>query len=204
MMDLPPAPGTMISMPYKHNEARRHKIPKARYRVENWREYDVALRDRGSLTVWVTPEGDRGVASGEDWSSGAVSSLFGPRHRDRRDAAAGICPAMAADRGAVAFGDDVAGSEPRCSRPYDAVAPQRRVVLGHRPGRAGWSGHRGDRQHRLEGFRRRGMADGQAWRPRSADLAQVAPGHRSGHRRGSRFGLDHDRGGRRLAGSPAA
>ena len=55
-MDLPPAPGTMISMPYKHNESRRHKIPKARYRVENWREYEVALRDRGSLTVWVTPE----------------------------------------------------------------------------------------------------------------------------------------------------
>src|SRR5208337_1196520 len=52
--------------------------------------------------------GDRGVASGEDRPSGAVSSLFGPRHRDRRDAAAGICPAMAADRGAVAFGDDVA------------------------------------------------------------------------------------------------
>ena len=43
-------------MPYKHNEPRRHKIPKARYRVENWREYDVALRDRGNLTVWVTPE----------------------------------------------------------------------------------------------------------------------------------------------------
>ncbi len=46
----------MFSMPYKHNEPRRHKIPKARYRVENWREYDVALRARGSLTVWVTPE----------------------------------------------------------------------------------------------------------------------------------------------------
>jgi len=25
-------------MPYKHNEPRRHNIPKARYRVENWRE----------------------------------------------------------------------------------------------------------------------------------------------------------------------
>ena len=43
-------------MPYKHNEPRRRKIQKARYRVENWREDDVALRDRGSLTVWVTPE----------------------------------------------------------------------------------------------------------------------------------------------------
>ena len=40
-----------MPMPYKHNEPRRHKIPKARYRVENWREYEVALRDRGSLTV---------------------------------------------------------------------------------------------------------------------------------------------------------
>ena len=43
-------------MPYKHNEPRRHKIPKARYKVSNWREYDQALRQRGSLTVWVTPE----------------------------------------------------------------------------------------------------------------------------------------------------
>jgi hypothetical protein len=43
-------------MPHKHDERRRHRIPKARYRVANWREYDAALRDRGSLTVWVTPE----------------------------------------------------------------------------------------------------------------------------------------------------
>jgi hypothetical protein len=43
-------------MPYKHNEPRRHKIPKAKYKVSNWREYDQALQQRGSLTVWVTPE----------------------------------------------------------------------------------------------------------------------------------------------------
>jgi Transposase DDE domain len=43
-------------MPYKANEARRHKIPKARYRVTNWPEYDGALQRRGSLTVWVTSE----------------------------------------------------------------------------------------------------------------------------------------------------
>src|SRR4051812_3290763 len=43
-------------MPYKANEPRRHKIPKARYKVANWAEYDAALRRRGSLTVWVTPE----------------------------------------------------------------------------------------------------------------------------------------------------
>jgi hypothetical protein len=42
-------------MPYQANEARRHKFPKARYRVSNWREYDQALQERGSLTLWVTP-----------------------------------------------------------------------------------------------------------------------------------------------------
>src|SRR5215212_9321080 len=43
-------------MPYKANQARRHKIPRARYKVTNWPEYDRALQHRGSLTVWVTPE----------------------------------------------------------------------------------------------------------------------------------------------------
>src|SRR5215208_7076715 len=43
-------------MPYKAHEARRHKIPRARYRVSNWPEYDRALQQRGNLTVWVTPE----------------------------------------------------------------------------------------------------------------------------------------------------
>jgi len=43
-------------MPYKANEARRHRIPRARYKVGNWPEYDRALQHRGSLTVWVTPE----------------------------------------------------------------------------------------------------------------------------------------------------
>src|SRR3954465_14074408 len=43
-------------MPYKVNVPRRHRIPRARYRVSNWPEYDRALQQRGSLTVWVTPE----------------------------------------------------------------------------------------------------------------------------------------------------
>src|SRR4051794_17167603 len=43
-------------MPYRFNEPRRHKIPRARYRVQNWPEYDRALQRRGGLTVWGTPE----------------------------------------------------------------------------------------------------------------------------------------------------
>jgi hypothetical protein len=40
-------------MPYKFTEGRRHKIPKAKYRVTNWPEYDAALVKRGSVTVWM-------------------------------------------------------------------------------------------------------------------------------------------------------
>src|SRR3954447_13234089 len=43
-------------LPFKANAARRHHIPKQRHRVTNWAEYDTALRARGSLTVWFTPE----------------------------------------------------------------------------------------------------------------------------------------------------
>ncbi|MCW2239657.1 hypothetical protein M2351_004287 [Azospirillum canadense] len=43
-------------MPFKVNAARRHHIPKQRYRVRNWKEYDAALQARGSLTVWFSDE----------------------------------------------------------------------------------------------------------------------------------------------------
>jgi hypothetical protein len=43
-------------VPFKHHAEQRHHIPKPRYRVTNWREYDAALGRRGSLTVWFTEE----------------------------------------------------------------------------------------------------------------------------------------------------
>ncbi|ANP89315.1 IS5 family transposase [Rhizobium leguminosarum] len=43
-------------MPHKHNAARRHHIGKMKFKVTNWAEYEAALRRRGSLTVWMTPE----------------------------------------------------------------------------------------------------------------------------------------------------
>ena len=44
----------MPALPFKARAARRHRIPKQRHRVTNWAEYDAALRQRGSLTVWFT------------------------------------------------------------------------------------------------------------------------------------------------------
>ena len=40
-------------MPFKYHAEYRHYIPKPRYRVTNWAEYDAALKWRGSLTLWI-------------------------------------------------------------------------------------------------------------------------------------------------------
>ena len=45
-----------FAMPHKANAGRRHHIPRPKRRVINWAAYDVALRRRGSLTVWFTEE----------------------------------------------------------------------------------------------------------------------------------------------------
>ena len=43
-------------MPYKVNAAKRQGAPRAKRRVTNWKAYDAALRQRGSLTVWFTED----------------------------------------------------------------------------------------------------------------------------------------------------
>jgi len=40
-------------MPYKLNEPYRDKIPKAKYRVTNWSEYDRGLVQRGDIRFWL-------------------------------------------------------------------------------------------------------------------------------------------------------
>jgi hypothetical protein len=40
-------------MPFKYNAARRHRIPRARYRVTNWPAYEAGLQRRGNLTFWL-------------------------------------------------------------------------------------------------------------------------------------------------------
>jgi hypothetical protein len=43
-----------VVVPFKANVERRNHIRKQRYRVTNSAGYDMALRQRGSLTVWFT------------------------------------------------------------------------------------------------------------------------------------------------------
>jgi len=60
-------------MPNKHNASRCHHIPKMRFRVKNWAEYDAGLRRRGSLTLWVTPEALDGWRAARRTSRGGQS-----------------------------------------------------------------------------------------------------------------------------------
>ena len=43
-------------MPFKFHEAQRHRIPTARYRVQNWPDYDRGLVRRGDIRVWLSED----------------------------------------------------------------------------------------------------------------------------------------------------
>lgn len=43
-------------MPFKFHEPHRHRVPKARYCVRNWAEYDRGLVARGDVRVWISAE----------------------------------------------------------------------------------------------------------------------------------------------------
>lgn len=62
-----------LAMPFKHNSARRHHIPRQRFRVMNWPEYEAGLRKRGSITFWLS---DEALAS---WSASKRQTRGGQR-----------------------------------------------------------------------------------------------------------------------------
>src|SRR6204780_3185805 len=63
-----------IVMPFKFHRNGRHHIPRQKFRVTNWRDYEAALRNRGSLTIWFTTEA---IA---DWRAQPRATPGGQRH----------------------------------------------------------------------------------------------------------------------------
>src|SRR5919199_128208 len=66
-------------MPFKCNAARRHRIPKARYRVRNWPAYEAGLKRHGDLTLWLDEAAiagwqapRRSTPGGQAWYSDAA------------------------------------------------------------------------------------------------------------------------------------
>ena len=85
-------------MPFKANAARRHHIPKQRHRVTNWAEYDAALRQRGSLTVWFTEEAIAAWRAEPRKTPRRPAALLGSGDQDGVDATGGV-PAGATPNG---------------------------------------------------------------------------------------------------------
>jgi hypothetical protein len=106
-------------MPFKlHSKGRRH-IPCQRHRVTNWREYDAALRNRGSLTIWFTPDAIAGWKA-QPRATPEAASLFGPGHRNRADFASGVSIGASPRRGHDRLDHGVADDRPARPRAYDA------------------------------------------------------------------------------------
>ena len=69
-------------MPFKHNAGRRHRIPKARYRVKKWPAYEAGLKRRGDLALWLDEDAltgwqapRRSTPGGQAWYSDAAIEL---------------------------------------------------------------------------------------------------------------------------------
>ena len=43
-------------MPYKLRNNRRHKFEKTKFKITNWSQYNKALKERGSITLWLSQE----------------------------------------------------------------------------------------------------------------------------------------------------
>ena len=70
---FPVRPGGAV-VPFKFHRKGRQHIPRQKYRVTNYRDYDVALRNRGSLTIWFAEE------ALADWKAQPRTTPGGQRH----------------------------------------------------------------------------------------------------------------------------
>jgi hypothetical protein len=46
-------------MPFKHNQRFRKHIRKAKYKILNWPSYNIALKNRGNLEIWLSSDIDK-------------------------------------------------------------------------------------------------------------------------------------------------
>ncbi len=100
--EQPSDPGCPV--PFKANADRRHRIPKQRFRVTNWRDYDASLRQRGSLTVWFTEEAITAWTAEPRTTPGRAACLLTLGHSDRTDAQGSVPAGFAANGGADRLG----------------------------------------------------------------------------------------------------
>jgi hypothetical protein len=155
-------------MPFKNNASRRRRIPMMRYRVTNWPEYEACLKERGSLTLWVTPEAlaawrapRRKTRGGQPrYSDLAIETaltlgcVFGMQLRQTEGLVKSLCDLMGLAHLHVPDHTTLSRRAQTRSR-----LAEDKFSLSQR------GAARGGRQHRPENIRRWPMAGGQAWCP---------------------------------------
>ena len=157
-------------MPYKASEPRRHKFPRARYKVTNWPEYDRALQQRGKLTVWVTPE--------------ALAAWHPPRTRtddQRRGRGVPGRPAARADPWPPRLGDGGRCLRWRSRLPGRGRAPARSAHVGGHPAALN-RGAEPSRGHGTQPGRAAHPNDSSHGTPRMAEDGRLRPAVARGNR----------------------
>ena len=98
-------------MPHKFNASRRHRIPKAKYKVLNWSAYDRGLVQRGDIRFWIaeeileawvaplrkTPGGQRRYSEVAIWATLMLGQVFGQPLRQTEGFVRSILALMGCD-----------------------------------------------------------------------------------------------------------
>lgn len=110
-------------MPFKLRAAVRHHIPRQKFRITNWREYEVGLRNRGSLKVWFSNEAIaawKGLPSGKQGGQLRYSELaIEIGDRNGFDFAGRVSLGAAPMRGSDRLNHAHARARSCCARSYD-------------------------------------------------------------------------------------
>ena len=178
-------------MPHKYNADRRHRIPKARYKVTNWRDYEAGLRKRGSLTIWfsddaveawraaprTTPGGQARYSDLAIETSLILGTVFHQPLRQTEGLVGSLLELMGLDLPVPDHSTLSRRARTLAVAPQAASGPVHLLVDS-------------------TGVKLSGMADRKAWHQAPPGLAQAAPGHRCQDRHDRRLDPDQQ-GGRR-------
>ena len=152
-----------------HRRSRRRS--QVVYRVRNWPAYDAGLQQRGSLTVWFTPQ------AVEAWyyqgpRQGAIY-LFGGRHPNGVDLAAVVSLAAAPNRGVRRLHPRLDRLGGTGARSHDPIAASGRLDGGLAAPAQGSTPALGRRRDGVEGVWRRRVEGASARLEQAAHVAQI-------------------------------
>jgi hypothetical protein len=156
--------GSMIELKLtaRHASQTQHQTPsshpKMQFKMMNGAEYEAGRRRRGSITMWPHIGGHRRLGRRTAHDSGRSGDLFRQRDSVLSDASHGVQAGAASSRRLDDFRRRVAGLRSGRARPHDRQPPSDQTAVDRQAGATRRPAAPSDRQHRLEGLRRRSVA----------------------------------------------